>query len=146
MSNTFIQKTLDKATLSFGVHTGSAPVLTEYSCVVSGAFVDANTRTTTGIPTFCEPSPGEAVAGFDYFLDLGILQDLEDPAGLVEFMWTNKGVQVDFELALFDPATGTTVTGIATVPVPKIGGNIGEVLADNKQWPLAGTPTVTFPA
>jgi hypothetical protein len=134
-----IQTPLTVATLKLGVLTADG----EFSCQTSGAFIDANENATDGVKTFCNLSPGKNLT-FDYYLDLGTVQDIDDPAGLVAFMWDNHGAVVKFELSLTE--ADTVITGDVVVPAPKIGGNIGEILVDNKQWSCTAKPTVTFPA
>jgi hypothetical protein len=137
---TSIQTPLDVAVLKLGLDAAT----TDFSCQVSGAYVDGAAKTVAGIGTFCNPSPGDAFSGFDHRLNLGIVQDITDPAGLIAFMVTNAGKVVHFELSFF--ASGAKVTGQARVPYPKIGGDVGSILVDSKDWPMPAGGVFTPPA
>lgn len=77
-------------------------------------------------------------------LNIGAVQDFDDPAGFVEFSRANKGDIVAFS---WQPnAAGPTYTGQVRVRAVPIGGEVKSRLNTTGSWPVIGEPTVTYPA
>lgn len=77
-------------------------------------------------------------------LDLGAIQDFDDPAGFVEWSRSNAGDEVPFT---WEPNgdLAPSYAGVVKVrPVP-IGGNVAERLTTTASWPLVGDPDPTYP-
>lgn len=86
----------------------------------------------------------EADETTSWVLNLGAVQDFDDPAGLVEFARANKGDVVAFS---WKPnGTGPTYTGQVKVRALTIGGDVATRLTNAKAWPVIGEPTVAYPA
>jgi hypothetical protein len=84
----------------------------------------------------------EADETSSWTLELGAIQDFDDPAGFVEYARSNAGDEVAFS---WEPnATGApTYSGTVKVrPVP-IGGTVAERLTTTASWPLVGQPVST---
>lgn len=81
----------------------------------------------------------------DWALDLGAIQDFDDPAGFVAFANANAGDEVAFS---WQPnATGAaTYTGTVKVRAVAIGGDVNARLSNSTSWPVTGQPTTTYPA
>jgi len=78
-------------------------------------------------------------------LDLGAIQDFDDPAGFVEFARANAGEIVPFTWTPND--TGApTYTGTVRVRAVTIGGEVATRLNSDASWPVIGEPTTTYPA
>lgn len=80
-----------------------------------------------------------------WVLNLGAIQDFDDPAGFVAFAMANKGELVPFS---WQPnATGApTYTGTVRVRAVTIGGDVATRLSTTKAWPVIGEPTPSYPA
>ena len=78
-----------------------------------------------------------------WVLNLGAIQDFDDPAGFVEFARANKGEIVPFT---WDPnAGGPSYTGTVRVRAVTIGGDVATRLTSTKAWPVIGEPTPEDP-
>lgn len=78
-----------------------------------------------------------------WVLNLGAVQDFDDPAGFVEFARANKGDTVAFT---WEPNTGgPAYSGTVKVRAVTIGGDVATRLTTTKAWPVIGEPTVTYP-
>ena len=78
-----------------------------------------------------------------WVLNLGAVQDFDDPAGFVEFARANKGDTVAFT---WEPnAGGPAYSGTVKVRAVTIGGDVATRLTTTKAWPVIGEPTVTYP-
>lgn len=77
-------------------------------------------------------------------LNLGAIQDFDDPAGLVEFARANAGDLVPFSWR--PNATGPTYSGTVRVRALTIGGDVAVRLTSSKAWPVIGEPTVSYPS
>lgn len=81
----------------------------------------------------------------DWTLDLGAIQDFDDPAGFVEFSRANAGDEVAFEW-LPNNTGAPTYTGVVKVRAVQIGGAVNARLSNSTSWPVTGQPTPTYPA
>lgn len=88
----------------------------------------------------------EAPEETDWTLDLGLIQDFTDPAGLIEYARANAGTVVPFTWRPSDIATSPTYTGTVRVRPIKIGGNVAARLTSETSWPVIGDPESTYPA
>lgn len=79
-----------------------------------------------------------------WVLNLGVIQDFNDPAGIVEFSRLNAGEEVAFQ---WQPnAVGApTYTGIVKVRALTIGGDVASRLTSTKAWPVTGQPSADYP-
>jgi hypothetical protein len=77
-------------------------------------------------------------------LDLGMVQDFEDPAGFVEFARANAGDVVPFDWAP-NGATGPSYSGNVKVRAVPIGGDVASRLTTTASWPVEGQPSVDYP-
>lgn len=85
----------------------------------------------------------EAEEKSTWALDIGAIQDFDDPLGFVEWSRLHAGEEVDFEW--LPNATGApTYAGVVKVRPVAIGGNVAERLATTASWPLIGDPTPTY--
>lgn len=76
-------------------------------------------------------------------LNLGAIQDFDDPAGLVEFARANAGDVVAFS---WQPnGDGPTYSGTVRVRAMTIGGEVAARLTSTKSWPVIGDPAVAYP-
>lgn len=78
-------------------------------------------------------------------LDVGAIQDFEDPAGFVEFCRANKGELVAFAWAPAG-ATGPSYAGTCKVRAVAIGGDVNTRLDTSVSFPVEGEPDPTYPA
>lgn len=88
----------------------------------------------------------EAVEETDWTLDLGVIQDFTDPAGLIEWARAHAGDVVPFTWRPSDAASSPTYTGTTRVRPIKIGGNVNARLNSETSWPVIGEPDSTYPA
>ena len=76
-------------------------------------------------------------------LELGAVQDFDDPAGFVEFARANAGELVPFEWA--PNAVGApTFAGTVRVRAVEIGGEVASRLSTTATWPVIGDPVPTY--
>ena len=76
-------------------------------------------------------------------LNLGAIQDFDDPTGFVEYARDNKGELVTFS---WKPnAAGPTYSGTCRVRAVTIGGAVATRLTTTKGWPVVGDPAVIYP-
>lgn len=80
-----------------------------------------------------------------WVLNLGAIQDFDDPTGFVEFARANAGQLVPFS---WQPnAVGApTYTGTVRVRAVKIGGEVAKRLGNESGWPVIGDFDTTYPA
>lgn len=77
-------------------------------------------------------------------LNLGAVQDFEDPAGFVEFCRANAGEIVAFTWRP-NVAVGTpSYTGTVRVRAVEIGGDVKSRLSTSATLPVIGAPTVDY--
>lgn len=119
---------------------------TDYSCQVQSMAVDPSKDEGDSITVLCgDQIPGSIT--YTYALAGTFLQDLGVPAGLVEFSWTNAGMEADFTFTPSDTAA-TSIAGKVMVDPLSIGtsdGAFGDVLTSDFEWSCVGQPTPTFP-
>lgn len=78
-----------------------------------------------------------------WVLELGAVQDFDDPAGFVEFARINAGEIVPFTWA--PNAVGApTYDGTVRVRAVTIGGTVASRLATETSWPVIGAPDATY--
>jgi hypothetical protein len=75
-------------------------------------------------------------------LDMGIVQDFDDPLGFVEFARANAGEVVPF--TWHPNATGPSYTGTVKVRAVAIGGDVNARLTATPSWPVQGQPEVDY--
>lgn len=79
-----------------------------------------------------------------WVLNLGAIQDFDDPAGFVEYARANRGEVVSFTWT--PNATGAaTYTGTVRVRAVTIGGAVATRLTTTKGWPVIGEPDAAYP-
>lgn len=79
-----------------------------------------------------------------WVLNLGAVQDFDDPAGFVEFARANAGQVVPFD---WKPnGTGPSYAGQVRVRPVTIGGDVKPRLTTTAAWPVVGEPAPTYPA
>ena len=78
-------------------------------------------------------------------LDLGAVQDFDDPAGFVEYARANAGEIVTFTWEPNAGAESPAYNGQVRVRAVPIGGNVKERLTTDASWPVVGDPAVTYP-
>lgn len=85
----------------------------------------------------------EAEETTSWVLDVGAIQDFDDPAGFVEFARANAGQLVPFS---WKPnAVGApTYAGTVRVRAVAIGGNVNTRLTNSTSWPVIGDYTTTY--
>lgn len=76
-------------------------------------------------------------------LELGAIQDFDDPAGFVEFARANAGDVVPFTWRPNDG--GPTYSGSVKVRAVTIGGDVNARLSSTASWPVQGVPAVAYP-
>lgn len=75
-------------------------------------------------------------------LNLGVIQDFDDPDGLVEFARANAGEVVPF---ILKPNAGVlTYEGTVRVRAIKIGGTVNTRLLSEVTWPVITGPTPDY--
>jgi hypothetical protein len=77
-------------------------------------------------------------------LDLGAIQDFDDPAGFVEFCRANAGEVVSFSWA--PNAVGPTYAGTLRVRAVAIGGDVASRLNTPAAFPVVTLDDPTYPA
>lgn len=111
------------------------------------------------VPSFSEE--GDAIETLDgstlepeevttWALNIGMVQDFDDEAGIVEFLRSRAGEVVDWS---WDPsADGPTYSGTAAgsngakLRPTTIGGDVNVRLTSEVELPLKGEPSTTYPA
>lgn len=81
-----------------------------------------------------------------WVLNLGAVQDFDDPAGFVEFARANKGELVAFTWKPNSTEDSPSYAGTVRVRAVTIGGDVATRLTATKGWPVIGEPAVTYPA
>ena len=84
----------------------------------------------------------EAEESTTWTLDLGAIQDFDDPAGFVEWAMANAGDVVAFEWTPNATGAPTYSGNVKVRPVP-IGGDVNTRLTTTASWPIVGTPVST---
>lgn len=111
---------------------------------------------TSVILTPSTETEGEAVETLDgsrieadetasWTLELGAIQDFDDPQGFVEWARANSGAEVAFDWQPNGDGAPSYAGVVKVRPVP-IGGNVAERLTTTASWPLVGDPTPTYAA
>lgn len=80
-----------------------------------------------------------------WVLNLGAIQDFDDPAGFVEFARAQRGELVPFSWKPNNTAEAPTYTGTVRVRAVTIGGDVAGRLTTSKAWAVVGEPTATYP-
>lgn len=80
-----------------------------------------------------------------WVLNVGAVQDFDDPTGFVEFCRAQAGEVVPFEWKPNAGAEAPTYTGTVRVRAVTIGGAVAQRLTTSKAFPVIGEPTVTYP-
>lgn len=78
-------------------------------------------------------------------LNLGAIQDFDDPLGFVEFARANAGEDVAFSW-LPNAAGAPTYSGTVKVRAVTIGGDVATRLTTTKAWPVVGDIAPAYPA
>jgi hypothetical protein len=78
-------------------------------------------------------------------LNVGVVQDFNDPAGFVEFCRANAGQIVPFSW-LPNAAGAPTYSGTCRVRATTIGGEVASRLASSVAFPVVGEPEPAYPA
>lgn len=84
--------------------------------------------------------PDEVTA---WTLDVGAIQDFDDPAGFVEFARANAGQLVPFSWKP-NAAGAPTYAGTVRVRAVAIGGQVATRLTNTTSWPVIGDYTTTY--
>lgn len=80
----------------------------------------------------------------NWALNLGAIQDFDDPSGLVEFARANAGDLVSFS---WKPnGDGPTYSGTLRVRALPIGGDVAVRLTTTKAWPVTALDEPTYPS
>lgn len=77
-------------------------------------------------------------------LNLGAIQDFDDPQGFVEYARANKGDLVPF---VWTPNSigAPTYSGTCRVRAVTIGGEVAKRLTNSTSWPVSGEPATLYP-
>lgn len=78
-----------------------------------------------------------------WVLNLGAIQDFDDPQGFVEYARANKGELVSFTW-LPNAVGAPSYAGTVRVRAVTIGGDVATRLTTTKAWPVIGEPTPTY--
>lgn len=72
-------------------------------------------------------------------ITLNFIQDFEDAAGLIKYLWTNKGLEAAF---VFETGTaaqlGKRFSGVVKLRRPPVGGEAGTRLTSEVELPVVG--------
>lgn len=115
----------------------------DMSCLIQNAEVSWSVDAEDDLNVLC----GDTVAGartYTATLSGTVLEDLDNPTGIVNFTWANKGDAVGFT---FIPNTeaGATVSGDLTVDPLNVGGDeYGQVMTSDFEWSIIGEPELTW--
>lgn len=121
---------------------GPAGTPLDISCQMQNARIDWEKETADQVTMLC----GDVKAGVTTYtasLTGTLDQDLEDPAGIVFYSWTNKGTTQPF---VFVPntAAGATVTGELIIDPISVGGDEGgQDMTSEIEWTCVGEPDLT---
>lgn len=134
--------------LTLGGIAGVPPALptggTEFACQATNVRI-APTFNEEGdsVETLCGDSLAPATTT-EWALQGTSIQDFTFPDSFLEYTWTNNLVQVPF---IWKPnATGPTFSGNVQIRALEVGGDVNVRLTTDFDWPIAGQPTVTWPA
>lgn len=135
-----IALTILQGTLRVGT---TQAALDAFDCQVVEATLTANPKLNTVPATMCAPeSQAAALTGFQ--LDLNVLQDWSDPAGVCWFAFDNDAAIVFWELSLDDAVSpagdDTRMHGTAYCVPFGFGGAAGAPLQSTATWPIIGKP------
>ena len=84
-----------------------------------------------------DPLPAETEA--KWTMALVAVQDFDDPAGFVNFTWTNQGEKVPYSWTPNEG--GPTFSGVVTVWPVELGGDVAKRLTTEAEWELEDKPT-----
>jgi hypothetical protein len=89
-----------------------------------------------------ETLDGDASETTTWALTATVIQDFDDPAGIVNFAMSEAGNEVPF---VWEPnATGPSYGGVVRVRPIEIGGDVASRLTTDIEWPVVGVPTPTY--
>lgn len=148
---------IEKGELGFSLTDPGDPVAdatiadyTAYSCLVtSGQVTSSANFSTDPIPgTFCDPEAETVTPSAATFtLEVEVLQDPQDPAGLADFLWQNdsgvSGSPVWFYLGLAEGAAPKIIGQCYLSPMD-FGGEARTVLTASLSFPIEGRPNPEF--
>lgn len=89
---------------------------------------------------------GEVLSGdatVEYALAIKVVQDFDDPDGVINWSWDHAGESVAFSWQPNPDAP--TYAGVARVVPIEVGGDVAKRLDVDAEWALAGKPVRTFP-
>lgn len=115
----------------------------DMSCLIQNAVVSWSVDAEDDLNVLC----GDTVPGartYTATLSGTVLEDLDNPTGIVNFTWANKGDAVSFT---FIPNTeaGAEVTGTLTVDPLNVGGDeYGQVMTSDFEWSIVGEPVLSW--
>lgn len=78
-----------------------------------------------------------------WVLELGAIQDFDDPAGFVEYARANRGQLVSFSW-LPNSAGAPTYSGTVRVRAVAIGGTVAQRNNTEANWPVIGEPNSVY--
>jgi len=113
----------------------------EFGAQASAVTLSTSVNSEDGTPTLGNPEPAPDTT-LDYVLKLSAIQDWEDAAGLVNYLYDNALTEVAFS---WTPKTGAgpTFTGTCQIVPMDIGGDVAVQSITDVELPCVGKPTRT---
>lgn len=121
---------------------GATETLKDFSCQVTNAKIATDADSDDDIPVLC----GDVVSGATtntFSIEASFLQDY-DAQGCIAWSWENMNAEVPFTF-IPNTAHAMQVDGIVKVLPMELGGDVKKKNASEIEWPIVGTPTMTFP-
>lgn len=129
---------LGPGSLTFTVDGAEA----DFACQVTTIKITTDSDSDDPIPVLC----GQSVAGDStdtFALEANFLQDY-DKDGCIDWSWLNMNKEVPFTFVP-NSARQLEVSGVVQVKAMEIGGDVKKKNTSEVEWPIIGTPTLTFP-
>ena len=108
---------------------------------VSACRLTPSVESEDGTPTLAAPEPAP-LSTITWALNVDAIQDFEEAAGLVNYLFDNQLDEVPFEWV---PATadGTSYAGVVQIVPMEVGGDVAVQIVTSVELPLVGAPTRT---
>ena len=113
----------------------------EFNTQVSAARLTPSVESEDGTPTLAEPEPAP-LSTITWALNIDAIQDFEEAAGLVNYLFDNQLAEVPFEWTPLT-ADGTKYAGTVQIVPMEVGGDVAVQIVTSVELPLVGAPTRT---
>lgn len=130
---------LGPGTLTVGGPT--TPALLDFTCQVTAGHVDWSVDEGDDVKVLC----GETVPGartYSAVIAGTVLSDLGATVGIIEYSWTNKGLQLPFVFVPSDVAAKQVSGTLIMDPLTVGGDEAGENMSSDFEWKIVGDPVL----